>query len=122
MNPEAYRSRGLLQVSERGPSDIYEGEGGRGYVAERRHKAEELMSIATAAACALALAVASPTVAAPPFRCALGQSVVDRENKIGVIVAVRNHLCRVEYPDGEAYPWIDWDRHPAGAGVLTIEW
>lgn len=72
------------------------------------------MNRATAALCALVLAQASPTAATQRFRCALGQRVVDRENKIGVIVAIRNHLCRVAYPDGEAYPWIDWDLHPAG--------
>jgi clan AA aspartic protease (TIGR02281 family) len=49
--------------------------------------------------------------------------VTDREDKTGVIVSAGNHLCQVEYPDGQVYGWIYWNLRPAAPaqpGLPTV--
>jgi clan AA aspartic protease (TIGR02281 family) len=63
--------------------------------------------------CALALAAAPSLVAAQTLsKCTLGQAVIDREGKSGLIVSADNNLCQVEYPDGQVYGWIYWNLRP----------
>jgi aspartyl protease family protein len=45
--------------------------------------------------------------------CIAGQQVIDREGKIGVIVADNGKLCQVKYANGETYGWIYWNLRPA---------
>jgi len=63
--------------------------------------------------CALVLGAApSLTVAQTLTKCSLGQAVVDREGKSGMIVAADSNLCQVKYPDGQVYGWIYWNLRP----------
>jgi aspartyl protease family protein len=63
--------------------------------------------------CALVLgAVPSLTVAQTLTKCSVGQAVVDREGKSGLIVSADSNLCQVKYPDGQVYGWIYWNLRP----------
>jgi clan AA aspartic protease (TIGR02281 family) len=63
--------------------------------------------------CALVLGAApSLTVAQTLTKCSVGQAVVDREGKSGLIVSADSNLCRVKYPDGQVYGWIYWNLRP----------
>jgi clan AA aspartic protease (TIGR02281 family) len=63
--------------------------------------------------CALVLwAAPSLTVAQTLTKCSVGQAVVDREGKSGLIVSADSNLCQVKYPDGQVYGWIYWNLRP----------
>lgn len=63
--------------------------------------------------CALVLGAApSLTVAETLTKCSVGQAVVDREGKSGLIVSADSNLCQVKYPDGQVYGWIYWNLRP----------
>ena len=63
--------------------------------------------------CALVLGAApSLTVAQTLTKCSVGQAVVDREGKSGLIVSADSNLCQVKYPDGQVYGWIYWNLRP----------
>jgi aspartyl protease family protein len=57
----------------------------------------------------------APVVAQELTRCFAGQTVTDKEGKIGVIVADDSKLCQVKYADGQIYNWIFWNLRPAEA-------
>ena len=63
--------------------------------------------------CALVLGAAPSIAAAQTLsKCTLGQAVIDREGKSGLIVSADNNLCQVKYPDGQVYGWIYWNLRP----------
>ena len=63
--------------------------------------------------CALVLGAApSLTVAQTLTKCSVGQAVVDREGKSGLVVSSDSNLCQVKYPDGQVYGWIYWNLRP----------
>jgi aspartyl protease family protein len=57
----------------------------------------------------------SPAAAQTLTKCVAGQAVIDREGKIGVIIADDSKLCQVKYSDGQIYNWIFWNLQPAPA-------
>ena len=57
-------------------------------------------------------AAPSLTVAQTLTKCSVGQAVVDREGKSGLIVSADSNLCQVKYPDGQVYGWIYWNLRP----------
>jgi clan AA aspartic protease (TIGR02281 family) len=82
----------------------------------RKNSALALCAVVVAGVPSLAGAQALTT-------CAVGQMVTDREDKTGVIVSAGNHLCQVEYPDGQVYGWIYWNLRPvapAQPGLPTV--
>jgi aspartyl protease family protein len=48
-------------------------------------------------------------------RCVVGQQVIDKEGRSGVVVADDSKLCQVKYADGQIYNWIFWNLHPTAA-------
>ena len=78
---------------------------------------------------ALALAVlvlgsvTSPAAPQELTRCVVGQQVIDKEGRSGVVVADDSKLCQVKYADGQIYAWIFWNLRaraaPAQPGPVT---
>jgi clan AA aspartic protease (TIGR02281 family) len=63
--------------------------------------------------CALVLGAAPSIAAAQTLsKCTLGQAVIDKEGKSGLIVSADSNLCQVKYPDGQVYGWIYWNLRP----------
>ena len=82
------------------------------------HQRTQVMNRLALALCALVVAGA-PWLASGQVlsNCAVGQAVIDQEDKTGVIVSADNNLCQVKYPDGQVYGWIYWNLRPASAPV-----
>jgi clan AA aspartic protease (TIGR02281 family) len=69
--------------------------------------------------CALVLGAAPSIAAAQTLsKCTLGQAVIDKEGKSGLIVSADSNLCQVKYPDGQVYGWIYWNLRPEVAPGL----
>jgi aspartyl protease family protein len=69
------------------------------------------LPVLAAAFCAAALPL--PVAAQGLGQCVAGQTVIDREGKIGTIVSQGSPLCQVRYGDGQTYGWIYWNLRPA---------
>jgi len=82
------------------------------------------MNRVAAALAVLVLGIAaSPAAPQELTRCVVGQQVVDKEGRSGVVVADDSKLCQVKYADGQIYSWIFWNLRPTTAlaepGLVT---
>jgi aspartyl protease family protein len=68
------------------------------------------MNRAAAALAVLVLGIAAlPAAPQELTRCVVGQQVIDKEGRSGVVVADDSKLCQVKYADGQIYSWIFWN-------------
>ena len=69
------------------------------------------------------VAAGTPSLAADQgfTKCIVGQPVMDREGKTGIVVSTDNHLCQVKYPDGQVYGWIYWNLRPANTPAHALQ-
>ena len=79
--------------------------------------------VAAALAVLVLGSVTSPAAPQELTRCVVGQQVIDKEGRSGVVVADDSKLCQVKYADGQIYSWIFWKLRPTAAltepGLVT---